>query len=305
MAMTDELFPDFESHWIDTSAGRIFARSKGDGEPLVLLHGFPQTHVMWHHMAGALVSSLACSHRVVLMDLRGYGWSSAPRSKHGEFYTKSRMGEDVVEVMSKLGHAHFGIIGHDRGARVGYRLALEEPGRVARLALLDIMPTIQVWRNINAGLQASAHWEFLSRNAPVPEAHIEKDPNAYFEGLMVKWAGDDGLRAFDSRAMQAYRNAWGDPSRIHAFCEDYRAGATDDLQADERDLAAGKTIRCPVQCIWGSNSALAKAAKPVDQIWRETFAPKALGASVEAGHFVAEENAAATLDVLLNWLAAS
>src|SRR5215217_9558377 len=211
--MVDDLFPGFESHWIDTEAGRIFARSKGDGPPLVLLHGFPQTHAIWHCIAPALAET----HRVVCMDLRGYGWSSVPRSDDAhETYTKRAMGRDVIAVMEALGHVRFAVAGHDRGARVGYRLAFDEPGRVERLALLDILPTFHVWRQIKAGAFPARHWAFLARRYPEPETEIGKDPRACFDGLLARWSRNGGLDAFDPRALAAYRQSCNEPSRIHA-----------------------------------------------------------------------------------------
>ena len=244
--MTDDLFPGFESHWIDTEVGRVFARSKGDGPPVVLIHGFPQTHVMWHHLA----PTLAETYRVVCMDLRGYGWSSAPKGDPThDTYSKRAMARDVITVMEALGAIRFAVVGHDRGARVGYRLALDHPGRVERLALLDILPTAYVWAQMKAGRVAAAHWAFLSEPFPKPEEEIGRDPVAYFEGLMRKWSAPGDLSAFDPVAMAAYRSGFNEPSRIHAFCEDYRAGATRDVEADEADLAAGKTIACPTELI--------------------------------------------------------
>lgn len=292
--MTD-LFPGFASHWIDTPSGRIFARSAGDGPPVVLVHGFPQTHVCWHRIA----SELAKTHQVVAMDLRGYGWSSVPR----EDYSKRAMGADVVEVMSELGHATFAFVGHDRGARVGYRLALDHPGRLTRLALLDIMPTMHVWRQIEAGTFPGAHWEFLSRPAPEPETEIGRDPVPYFEGLMAKWTGKGTLEPFDPRALSAYRAGFNETSRIHAFCEDYRAGAGVDRAQDEADHAAGRTIACPVGAFWGRFYLTGAGDSPLD-VWRATFAPDAVGAEIpNSGHFVAEENPAATLEALQGFLA--
>jgi haloacetate dehalogenase len=301
--MSDDLFPGFESHWIDTEAGRIFARSKGDGPPLVLLHGFPQTHVMWHRIAG----ELAETHRVVCMDLRGYGWSSVPRSdgRH-ETYSKRAMGQDVIAVMEALGHVRFAVAGHDRGARVAYRLALDHPGRVERLALLDILPTFHVWAQMKAGKVPAAHWGFLSEPAPKPEEEIGRDPIPYFEGLLIKWSGEGSLEAFDPRAMRSYRESFNEPSRIHAFCEDYRAGATRDLEADEADLAARKTIACPTYLIW-SDFYLVRSSGDEDEspleIWKRTFAPQIHGIGVTSGHFLAEENPGATLEALRGFLA--
>ncbi|HEY8380978.1 MAG TPA: alpha/beta hydrolase [Microvirga sp.] len=299
--MSDDLFPGFEPDWIDTQAGRIFARSAGSGPPVVLLHGFPQTHAMWHHLAPAL----ARTHRVVLMDLRGYGWSSAPRGDEAhETYAKRAMGQDVIAVMEALGHVHFAVVGHDRGARVGYRLALDHPGRVERLALLDILPTIRVWEGIRSGAKPAAHWGFLSEPYPTPEDEITRDPLPYFEGLLAKWTAGQSLDAFDPRALASYRQSCNEPTRIHAMCEDYRAGATRDLEADEADLASGRRIACPTHVIWGEFYLTAGATESALDTWRGTFAPQATGTKVEAGHFVAEENPAATLAALEAFLRA-
>jgi haloacetate dehalogenase len=298
MSMSDlaDLLPGFAAHWIDTDAGKIFARSHGSGPPLVLLHGFPQTHVMWHRIAPTLAERFT----VVAMDLRGYGWSSVPRSEGGTLYTKRAMGRDVVAVMEKLGHVRFGVVGHDRGARVAYRLALDHPGCVERLALLDIEPTIEVWRQIEAGTHPAAHWAFLARPEPEPETEIGKDPNGYFEGLMAKWSRAKSLAGFDPRALDHYRAAWGDPLHIHAFCEDYRAGASADRDVDAEGLDAKAAIKCPVLVVWGEDY-LGKRESVVD-VWRRTFAPGADGHMIASGHFVAEENPQATLDALQAFL---
>ena len=208
-----DMFAGFQSHWIDTNGGRIFARSGGSGPPLALLHGFPESSLMWAKIA----PKLAARFTLVVMDLRGYGWSSAPRSENGERYAKRVIAEDLVTVMEGLGHVRFSLAGHDRGARVGYRLALDHPGRIEKLALLDILPTVEVWRAIEAGDIPPAHWGFLSGPAPEPEQAIAQiGPDAYFSGLMGSWAKDGELRGFDPRALKEYRNAWRDSSRIHA-----------------------------------------------------------------------------------------
>lgn len=293
-----EHFAGFATHWIDTDAGRIFARSGGSGPPLALLHGFPENHLMWAKIAPALARKFT----VVAMDLRGYGWSSAPRSEGGEQYTKRAMGKDVVTVMEALGHVRFSIAGHDRGGRVGYRLALDQPGRVEKLALLDILPTSEVWRAIEAGDTPAAHWGFLSRPEPEPESEISKlTPDAYFTDLMRQWAEESDLRAFDPRALSGYRDAWRDSTRIHAFCEDYRASAGADRQADEADFAAGKTLECPTFILTG-DFFLTHGKRPALDVWRSTFAPKAEGAKIDAGHFLAEENPSDTADALLRFL---
>jgi haloacetate dehalogenase len=296
MADLADLFPGFAAHWIDTDAGRIFARAFGAGPPLVLLHGFPQTHVMWHRLA----ADLARHFSVVIPDLRGYGWSSAPASEHGALYSKRAMGGDLVQVMEKLGHVRFRIVGHDRGARVAYRLALDHPGRVEKLALLDILPTFAMWEQIAADPTISPHWTFLSGEAPGPEREIGKDPATYAQGLMKSWTKAKSLACFDPRAMAYYQASFTDPSRIHAYCEDYRAGATIDRAADAADIAAGKTLICPVLLVSG-DSYLPTREAPGD-VWRRSFAPRAEGEIVPSGHFLAEENAGATLQALTAFL---
>jgi haloacetate dehalogenase len=296
-----DLFPGFESHWIDTDAGKIFARSGGSGPPLVLLHGFPETHVMWHRVAPEIAKHFT----VVIPDLRGYGWSSAPRGEAGAaLYTKRAMGEDVVAVMETLGHVRFGVVGHDRGARVGYRLALDHPGRVDRLAVLDIIPTLLMWERMDAKRAMQVyHWQFLAQPEPFPETMIGRDPIYYLEWTLASWTGDKSLRAFDRRALDHYRAFFNDPARIHACCQDYRAGATLDLASDKEDRDAGKTILSPVLALWGAKGIPAEGASPLDD-WRSTFAPKAEGRQVTSGHFIPEENPADLLAGLLPFLQA-
>lgn len=253
---------------------------------------------MWHHLA----PTLAQTHSVVAMDLRGYGWSSAPRGDDGhETYSKRTMGEDVVAVMEALGHVRFALAGHDRGARIGYRLALDHPGRLERLALLDIIPTFRVWQAMAQDPDAQPHWRFLAEPAPGPETEIGRDPIGYYEGLMRDWSGTKSLDAFDPSALAAYRQSWNEPSRIHASCEDYRAGATLDRDHDLIDVEAGRTIGCPVHLVW-SAGYLGRKSEPV-AIWRETFAPAITDTKVPGGHFVAEEAAAETLAGLQAFLA--
>ncbi|MBS7702259.1 alpha/beta fold hydrolase [Chelatococcus asaccharovorans] len=298
MADLADLFPGFQSHWIDVEMGRIFARSGGSGPPLMLLHGFPQTHVCWHRVAPRLAEHFT----VVAMDLRGYGWSTAPDSDPAHAaYSKRAMGEDVVAVMSALGHARFALMGHDRGARVGYRLALDDPGRLTALALLDIVPTMVQWQRIARDASVAPHWRFLAEPAPRPETEILKNPQRYFDGLLAAWSGSGDLSAFDPRALAHYRAASNEPNRIHAFCEDYRAGAGADREQDEADLDAGKTIACPSFLVCGE-SYLSGGAGPALTAWHRTFAPDMTGTAVEAGHFVAEEAPEAVLDAVIPFL---
>ncbi len=293
-----DLFPGFGSHTTSTDAGRIFARVGGSGPPLVLLHGFPETGAMWHRVAPALAGLFT----LVVPDLRGYGWSSAPSSHGGSAYTKRVMGTDIVALMEDLGHARFRLAGHDRGARVGYRLALDQPGRIDRLALLDIIPTIAVWRAREIDPEVSPHWPWLAGPEPQREEMIKSDPDAYFQGLMAQWTEAKSLAGFAPEALAQYCAAWGDPSRIHAMCEDYRAGATIDVEADRVDEAAGRTITCPTLILASRHNLVRPGAPAPIDVWRGSFTPEAEGAEIDSGHFMAEENPEATLAALTAFL---
>lgn len=297
-----DLFPGFESHWIPAPEGKIFARAGGSAEApaLVLLHGFPQTHVMWHRVA----PGLARRFRVIAMDLRGYGWSTAPRpDAAGEPYSKRAMAEDVLAVLSHFGLAQAAVAGHDRGGRAAYRLALDHPGRVAKLATLDIVPTAAMWRLIEEpGSTVAPHWRWLAEAPPKPEERIKARPDAIIDELMASWTATKDLRRFDTRAVAHYRAFVQDPSRIAAMCADYRAGSTLDRAADEADLAAGRTIACPVLALWGSHGIPAASPDPL-ALWRP-YASDLRGEAVEGGHFLPEENPLATEAALVRFLEA-
>ncbi|MBV9630385.1 MAG: alpha/beta fold hydrolase, partial [Xanthobacteraceae bacterium] len=226
MADLADLFPGFASHWIDTSVGKIFARSGGSGPPLLCLHGYPQTNVMWHQVA----PELARHFTLIIPDLPGYGWSAVPDAKPDHApYTKRAMAAVMIEVMETLGHVHFNLAGHDRGGRVAYRLALDHPERLNRLATLDIVPTVVMWDAMNAKLAMRAwHWTFLAQPAPLPELLLGKAANEYFDLLTEKWLAGNA-NAFDAHAIAHYRASFTDPLRIHASCEDYRAGQSTDV----------------------------------------------------------------------------
>ena len=294
-----DMYPGFASRYVATEAGRLFARIGGSGPPLLLAHGFPQTGAIWHRIAPALAARFT----LVIPDLRGYGWSAAPASQGGAGYTKRVMGADLVALMEELGHARFAFAGHDRGARIGYRLALDHPGRLTRLALLDIIPTFAVWAAMEVDQDTSPHWRFLAQPEPQPERTIAKDPQAYYDDLLLNWTKAKSQDVFDPRALAHYRAGWGDPSRIHASCEDYRAGADQDRQADEADLAAVRKIGCPMHLL-ASSDYLSNHGKDAPlAVWQRSFAPDATGTTIDSGHFLAEENPDATCAALQAFLA--
>jgi haloacetate dehalogenase len=298
MSDLPDLFPGFDRRYVDTEAGGIFVRTAGHGSPIVLIHGFPQTHVEWHPVAGALAEH----HTVVLVDLRGYGSSSAPASQNGELYSKRAMGSDVFRVMEALGHQRFAVVGHDRGARVAYRMALDDPDRVTSLALLDIIPTVAMWDAMDAARAMQVyHWTFLAQPHPLPETMLERTWREYLEHTLAKWTKAKSLEAFDELALEHYRAFFGEASRIHACCEDYRAGATIDVEHDRADLRAGRTVRCPTIVLWGDAGVPAATSGPLD-VWRATFAPQAEGRSIDSGHFLPEENPQATRAALIPFL---
>ena len=298
MADLADLFPGFASHWIDTSAGRIFVRTGGEGRPLLLLHGHPQTNVMWHRVAPALARHF----RLMIPDLPGYGWSDAPQSdaQHAP-YTKRAMANAMVEVMEKQGHVRFLIAGHDRGGRVAYRLALDHPGRAERLAVLDIVPTWAMWHRMDARMAMRAwHWPFLALPAPFPETMIGKDPIFFFNWRAAAGTKIKDLSAFDPRALAHYHAFFNDPVRIHAVCEDYRAGRTTDLAHDEADRAAGRKIDCPVLAIWGvAGGVPAETDNPL-ATWRE-WATDVRGFGIDSGHYLAEEVPQPTAQALIDF----
>lgn len=293
-----ELFPGFERRTFTTRGAEIFARIGGSGAPLVLLHGYPQTHAMWHRMAPELAKHFT----LVMLDLRGYGSSSVPADAPDHFsYSKRAMAQDVCDVMDTLGHRRFLVCGHDRGGRVAYRLALDAQDRVERLAVLDIVPTFDMWHRLTPQLALKTfHWTFLAQPAPWPERMIGVDPLAWLEAKVGDWNGIGGVSVFTPEALAHYRAFFAQPERLHATCEDYRAGASYDLRADEADRAAGKKIGCPVLALWGKVGIPGKTDGPL-AIWR-TWCDNVEGRAINCGHFLAEEAPDETLAALLPFL---
>ncbi len=292
-----DLFPGFESRWIDTATGKICARVGGKGPPLMLLHGYAQTNVMWHKVA----PELARHFTLVVPDLPGYGWSDVPRSAADHSpYTKRAMAAAMVEAMEALGHARFALAGHDRGGRVAYRLALDHPGRLSKLATLDIVPTWHMWHDLDARLAYRIwHWTFLALPAPGPENVIGRDAVAFWDWKTAAGTKSKDLSSFDPRALAHYRAFFQDPGRIHATCEDYRAGRTTDLAIDDADRAAGKKIACPMLAIWGAAGIPSETKNPLDT-WRE-WASDVRGFAIDCGHYLPEENAPATAKALIEF----
>ena len=292
-----DLFPGFESRTTSVGEVEIFARTGGSGPPLLLLHGYPQTHACWHKVA----PSLAERFTVVAMDLRGYGQSAVPEpADDHSTYSKRAMARDAVGLMAALGFPRFHLAGHDRGGRVAYRLALDHPAVVERLAVLDIVTTAHVWRGMDWSVAIkSYHWPFLAQPHPLPERLISAEPQLYADWTLASWTLGRDLGAFDPGALAHYRALVGDSRRVRAFCEDYRAGATIDRDLDEADLAAGHKIGCPVLALWGTDYVGKSAASPLD-LWRE-IAADVRGQPIKAGHFLAEEAPEETAAALLGF----
>lgn len=300
MSVAHDLFPGFETHAIEVPGALIHARSGGSGPPLLLLHGYPQTHVCWHRIAPALARHF----NLVVADLRGYGESIGPEddATHAP-YSKRVMAGDCVALMRALGYDRFAVVGHDRGARVAYRLALDHPGRVRCLAVLDILTTHDAWADIDRGSAVSRfHWGFLARPAPFPETMIGHDPGYFLDYLLSSWTGSQDLSAFDPAALAHYRMAFARKTVIAATCADYRAGATIDAVVDAADLAAGRRIEMPVLALWGESRKGGLVDETLGR-WRR-WADRVEGGPVVSGHFLPEEAPEETLERLRPFLLA-
>lgn len=280
MADLADLFPGFAAESLPTERGRIFARIGGSGPPLLLLHGYPQTHAMWHRVAPRLASRFT----LVIADLPGYGASDVPPTDadHTPF-TKRAMAQALVAAMRHLGYERFAVAGHDRGGRVAYRLALDQPERLSKVAVLDILPTYDYWRKMDRQFALRIyHWSFLAQPHPLPEQLIQADPDAYFTRTLAGWSAC-GLEAFDASALEHYLRPLRVPARIHAACEDYRAGAYADYEHDAADFEAGRKISVPLRVLWGARGVAAGADTPL-ACWQRR-ASEVSGAAIACGHF--------------------
>jgi len=278
------MFDGFEPRDLATERGSIHAKVGGNGPPLLLLHGYPQTHLMWHAAAPALAEHFT----VVATDLSGYGDSfrPPPEPEHAP-HSKRAMAIDQVQAMAALGYERFAVAGHDRGGRVAYRMALDHAQRITSLAVLDIVPTAEVWARADDRLALGYwHWGFLAQPSPLPERLIAGDPDAYFDyHLLMIGLGTDPA-TYPDEVMAAYRRQLDDVTAVNAICEDYRAGATIDRQLDEADR--GRQIACPVLCLWGARGALPLFYGDVLDVWRP-WAADLSGRAIDASHFLVED----------------
>ncbi len=288
------LFENFRVADVSTPRGRVHARIGGSGPPLLLLHGFPESHLMWHGVAPALLEQFT----VVVADLPGYGHSFRPPvSNDHTAHSKRALAGDLLAAMAELGHATFAVAGHDRGGRVAYRMALDHPAAVSRLAVLDIVPTGEIWSRADATFALGYwHWSFLAQPAPLPEEMILGNPDAFWTSALRLGLKVD--ERYPHEVLDSYRAQCADPTTVQAMCEDYRAGATVDRRLDDEDRDR-RTISCPVLALWGGDGALPRFyADPLD-LWRP-YAPEITGRAVEhASHFLVEDAPGVVAEELL------
>ncbi|MEV4348245.1 alpha/beta hydrolase [Actinoplanes sp. NPDC049596] len=292
------MFAGFIPHGLQTARGRIFAQIAGQGPPLLLLHGYPQTHVMWHAVADLLSSRFT----VVVADLPGYGASfrPVPAADHAP-HSKRALAADLVQAMDLLGYEQFAVAGHDRGGRVAYRMALDHPDRVSAAAVLDVVPTGDVWARADARMALGYwHWAFLAQPAPLPERLIAADPDAFFDFHLRALGLGRAPDRYPAELMAGYRALLDDVSTVQAICEDYRAGATADRRHDDTDRGVRKIV-CPLLALWSADGALPRFYGDVLDVWRP-WADDLAGQAMPAGHFIVEdqpERTAAALSAFL------
>ena len=287
----------FESSVVDVSGNTIFVRRYGKGPAILLVHGFPRTSLMWRFLA----PKLAENHTVICVDLRAYGRSGIPASTDDHFpYSKRAMAKELVDVMAKLGFPTFTLIGHDRGGRVSYRMALDHPKNVERLAVFDVIPILEAWNRADARFaQTYWPWSLLSQKEPLPESYLLGAPEAVFHNPF-------GQGSFGPEILEEYGSTYRDPARVHGICEEYRAAAAIDVEHDRADKEASKRIQCPMLHLWAEGGWLdnyyAKDGGPLG-IWRQ-WAPKVQGQVIKGGHFFPEENPDDTAVLLKQFLSA-
>jgi haloacetate dehalogenase len=291
-AQPPRLFPGFTAQHITTSGATIHTLRGGSGPPLLLIHGYPQTHVEWHKIAGRLAQKFT----VVMTDLRGYGDSSKPADGENHAnYSKRAMALDQVEVMRALGFDRFAVVGHDRGARVTWRMCVEHPGAVSKAVVIDIVP--EPYSRVTRQFATEYfHWFFLIQAAPFPETLIGNSAEFYLRSRFLRQNAASGV--FTDAAIAEYLRCFKDPAAIHATCEDYRAGATIDLEHNAQD--GDRKVTCPLLVLWGERGTVGRL-EPVMEIWRQK-ATNVTGKALPGGHFLPEELPEETLAALLGFL---
>jgi haloacetate dehalogenase len=286
----------FELHSIGVEDAEIFVRTRGSGPPLLMLHGYPQTHVCWARIAPQLSERFT----VVLADLTGYGESKGPQPQEdGGNYSKRVVAAQMIAMMEALGHKRFNLAGHDRGARVSYRLALDHPESVERLAVLSILPTFAMWKRLGDVKRAiqTYHWFLLAQKPPIPHDLLAGAPAKQVRNTIASWTKSQTLDAFTSEELAAYSSALSRREVIAAICAEYRAGWTTDRKHDEANLATQRKIECPTLLLWGVDEY------PEDEMlaaWRE-IASNVRTHPIDCGHFVTEEAPQETLEALLDF----
>jgi len=291
----------FERSRVNVGEVTLSVHRAGKGTPLVLLHGYPQNHMAWAGVA----PRLAQSHDVIVPDLRGYGDSEAPPDDAAHtVYSKRTMARDIVGLMDALGLERAHVIGHDRGARVAYRLALDHPARVARLGICEVVPTGDFWAAWNAELAMAAyHWTFLAQPAPLPERMIGADPAGYVDWTLAGWTASGDLSAFAAVALESYRAQMADPARCAAMCADYRAGATTDRRIDGESRRAGARIAAPLHFLYAESGFPARTGDAAG-LWAP-WAERLGTSTCRSGHFLMEEDPDAFLAAFLPFLSAA
>lgn len=295
------MFDGFVDYQLPTDRGRVFVRVGGSGPALLLLHGYPQTHLMWHSAAPLLTDHFT----VVVADLPGYGASFRPTPAPDHVpHSKRSLAADLVQAMTELGHDRFAVAGHDRGGRVAYRMALDHRERVSAVAVLDVIPTGEVWARADADLALTYwHWAFLAQPAPLPERLIAADPGAFFDYHVRALGIGHAADRYPAPLIKAYRALLDDPTTVEAICEDYRAGAAIDRDHDDADLGAHR-IECPLLALWSARGALPRLYGDVLDIWRR-WADNVSGRGLDASHFLVEDEPEAVVQDLRAFLATS
>jgi haloacetate dehalogenase len=295
------MMDDFDAAEVDIGETTIFVRWSGSGSPILLLHGFPQTHLMWRNVAPLLARNFT----VICADLRGYGRSGCPPSRPDHApYCKRAMAQDMVVAMERLGFPRFSVAGHDRGGRVAYRMALDHPARIESLAVLDILPTATVWDRADAKFAlAYWPWSLLAQPGPFPERILAAASEAIVDNALEAWGTPSTV--FPAEVRAAYVQALRDPMHVHAICEEYRAAATIDRRHDDADRAAGHRIACPLLALWSAKGALdtwyLEAGGPL-ALWR-AWSYDVQGRAINAGHFFPEEAFEDTYETLNRFFA--